>query len=105
MEEGRAKVTAGGGVTQQAVAGFRSSEAVVELFSADVDGRRGTEDTVVAGSGDAGKATAVTLKAQEQDNLLRQKKEIVGKVEEQMKQLPLGADKVPKWRAIFSAVM
>ena len=26
--------------------GSRSSEAVVELLSADVDGRRGTEDTV-----------------------------------------------------------
>ena len=46
MEEGRAKVTAAGGVTQQGAAGSRSSEAVVELLSADVDGRRGTEDTV-----------------------------------------------------------
>ena len=48
VEEGKAKVSAGGRATRQAVAGSRSSEAEVELRLADVNGRRGTEDTVVA---------------------------------------------------------
>ena len=63
-----------------------TATAEVELFSADVDGRRGTEGTVVAGSG-------VTRKG-----------EFVGKVKEQMKQFPLGAVEVPKRRVIFSCV-
>ena len=51
------------GVTRQAVAGSGSSEAEVALFSTDVDGRRGTEYTVVAGSGVTRKATAVAQNA------------------------------------------
>ena len=49
--------------SQQAVAGSRNSEAEVELRVADVDGRRGTEDTVVAGSGFTRKATGVSRSA------------------------------------------
>ena len=60
VEEGRVTVSAGGGVTRQAVAGSRSSDAEVELLVADVDGRRRTEDTVVAGSGFTQKAIAGT---------------------------------------------
>ena len=57
VEEGRVTVTAGGGVTRQAVAGSRCSEAEVELRLADVDGRRGTQDAVVAGGGFTRQAT------------------------------------------------
>ena len=48
MSEGQGKLLP---ITRQAVAGSRSCEAEVELRLADVNGRRGTEDTVVAGSG------------------------------------------------------
>ena len=55
VQEERAEVIAGGGVIRQAVAASRSSEAEVELRLADVDGRRGTEDTVVAGVASVGR--------------------------------------------------
>ena len=69
VEEGRAKVTAGGRVTRQAVAGSRRSEAEVELRLADVNGRRGTEDTVVAWSGFTRQATAAFQSAGTEGNL------------------------------------
>ena len=64
MEEGRAKVTAGGGVTRQAVAGYRSLEAEVELLSAE-DVRK----TVVAGGGVTRKATAEAQSSGTEGNL------------------------------------
>ena len=68
VEEGRVTVTAGG-VTRQAVAGSRSSEAEVEPCLAHVDGRRGTEETVVAGSGFTRKAIAGSQSAELEGNL------------------------------------
>ena len=69
VEEGRAKVSAGDRVTRQSVAGSRSSEAEVELRLADVNGRRGTEDTVVAWGGFSRQATAVSQSAGTEGNL------------------------------------
>ena len=100
-EEGRAKVTAGGRATRQAVAGSRSSEAEVELRLADVNGRRGTEDTVVAWSG----FTRAVSQKRRNRRLVPSIEErvIVGKVKEQMKQLPLEVVRAPKWRVIFAS--
>ena len=47
VEEEREKATARGGVTRQVVARSRASETVVELLSADVDGRRNAKDTTL----------------------------------------------------------
>ena len=69
VEEARVTVFAGGGVTRQAVAGSRSSEAELDLLSADVHGRRGTEDTVVAGSAFTRKAIAGSQSAGAEGNL------------------------------------
>ena len=70
VEEGRAEVAAGGGVIRQAVAGPRSFEAKVELRLTDVDGRRGTEDTVVFGSGFTRLATDLLQSAEKVGNVL-----------------------------------
>ena len=50
--------------TRQAVAGSRSTEEEVELRVANVDGRKGTEGTVVAGSGGIRKTTTWTVQEQ-----------------------------------------
>ena len=104
MEEGRAKVTAGGDSTGPAAAGSRSSEAEVELLSEDVSGQRGTEDTVVAGSGVTRKATAAAQSARTKRNLCSVEEKDRRKIEEEMKQLPLEVVKAPKWEVIFSHV-
>ena len=51
VEEGRAKVTAGGGVTRHAVARSRCSEAEVERLLADVNGPGYGRHSCVGGSG------------------------------------------------------
>ena len=62
VEGGREKATARSGVTRQVVAESRTPETEAELFSAEVDSRRGTEDTVYAGSGFTRKAMAVSTR-------------------------------------------
>ena len=74
------------------------------LRLADVDGRRGTEDTVVAASGFTRQATAVSCVLKKRVISFQWKRVFVGKVKEQMKPLPLEVVKVPRWRVIFSYV-
>ena len=77
-------------------------EAEVELRLADVNGRRGTEDTVVAGSGFTRQATAVSQSTGTEGNL--PSAEESDRQRRKMKQLPLEVIKAPTCRVIFTFV-
>ena len=69
-----------------------------------VDGQRGTQDTVVAGSGFTRQATGVSQSAGSDGNLPSVEESGCRKVKEQIKKLPLEVVKAPKWSVIFPFV-
>ena len=75
------------------VAGSRSAEAELKISSAYEEGRRGTEDTVVAGSGITRKATAGTHCPETEGNLLLS-------AEERVRLKSKGTDDSFRWGAV-----